>query len=302
MACSVIPIPRRPRFVCAPRNCFGVEPDWILCGNGSDELLTIVVRAFVPAGQSIRCLTPSYSLYLTLAQIQGARCERVRYQRDWQPPVAFMEPDPRVRLTLLANPNSPSGTMVPADEVLRMAKLLGSPLLVDEAYVDFSESHCLSLVREADNILVSRSLSKSYALAGLRFGYLVARPELIRELHKVRDSYNCDTLATAGATAAIDDQDWLAVTRARILATRARMLPMLREMGFEVTPSQANFLWCTRPERSVRPLYEQLKAQHILVRYMEYPEWGEGLRISVGTDAEIDASLSVLQSLVAKEN
>jgi histidinol-phosphate aminotransferase len=146
--------------------------------------------------------------------------------------------------------------------------------------------------------MVSRSLSKSYALAGLRFGFLVAQPHIITQLLKVKDSYNCDALSIAGATAAIDDQAWRLENRAKILATRQRLAAALRELGFSLPPSQANFLWCTRAGQPLKPVYERLKSEGILVRYMNYADWGDGLRISVGTDAQTDAFLSLLKTMI----
>jgi histidinol-phosphate aminotransferase len=169
---------------------------------------------------------------------------------------------------------------------------------VDEAYVDFAHENCLDLVRQCDRVLVSRSLSKSYALAGLRFGFLVAQPHLIEQLVKVKDSYNCDALSIAGATAAIDDQAWLAENRRKIIASRARLTAGLLELGFRVIESQANFVWCTHPAKAAQALYEGLKAQRVLVRYMNYAGWEEGLRISVGTDGEIDACLALLRPMI----
>ena len=143
--------------------------------------------------------------------------------------------------------------------------------------------------------MVSRTLSKSYALAGLRFGYLVADKEVIAMLRKVKDSYNTDSLSIAGATAAIDDQAWLKENVRRCNATRERLTRGLVELGFEVIPSHANFVWCTHPQKNAESLYQQLKANGILVRYMKYPGWGDGLRISVGTDPAIDAVLALLK-------
>ena len=141
-------------------------------------------------------------------------------------------------------------------------------------------------------------MSKSYSLAGLRFGYLVAQPQIAAIISKVKDSYNCDALAIAGATAAIDDQLWLQETRRKIIGTRERMSLRLRELGFQVTRSEANFVWCTSTNVPLRTIYEQLKASRILVRYMEYPDWGNGLRISVGTDDQVDACLGLLETMV----
>jgi histidinol-phosphate aminotransferase len=272
--------------------------DWILCGNGSDDILTVCTRAFVGEGDLLRLPYPSYILYKSLAQIQGARWEEVRFNEDWSLPPAFSAAAERLRLVFLPNPNSPSGTMVSREAVQVMADHLPCPLLVDEAYVDFADFSCIDLAEKNEKILVSRSLSKSYGLAGLRFGFVVAQPQVIEQLIKVKDSYNCDALAIAAATAAIDDQDWLQENQAKIASTRQRLIDGLKQLGMTVIPSQANFVWCTHPSKAAKPIYEQLKAQRILVRYMNYEDWGDGLRISVGTDEQIEALLALLKSLL----
>jgi histidinol-phosphate aminotransferase len=272
--------------------------DWILCGNGSDDILTICTRAFVGQGELLRLPYPSYILYRTLAQLQGSRWEEVRFNADWTLPSSFAAPAAGLKLAFLPNPNSPTGTMISRDAVLESANRLPCPLLVDEAYVDFADFSCVDLVAKNERILVSRSLSKSYGLAGLRFGFLVGQPHIIHELIKVKDSYNCDALSIAAATAAIDDQAWLADNRRKIVATRDRLTRGLAELGFEVTPSQANFVWCTHPRQASKALYESLKAAHVLVRYMNYAGWLDGLRISVGTDEQVDALLGLLKSMV----
>jgi len=276
----------------------GVPRDWILCGNGSDDILTILTRAFVAAGQRLRLPYPSYILYRTLAQLQGANWEEVRFCDDWSLPPEFAAAVPDLKLVFLPNPNSPTGTVVPCEAILRLAEQLPCPLLVDEAYVDFADEHCLGLVAQNERIIVSRTLSKSYALAGLRFGYLVAQPPLIQQLIKVKDSYNCDALSIAGATAAIDDQVWLRETVSKIRATRRRLADGLAGLGFSVLPSQANFVWCTHPSHAAVTLYERLKQDRVLVRYMSYPGWEDGLRISVGTDEQIEALLALLKAMV----
>jgi histidinol-phosphate aminotransferase len=144
------------------------------------------------------------------------------------------------------------------------------------------------------NVIVTRTLSKSYSLAGLRFGFGIAAPELVRELAKVKDSYNCDMLSLAGATAAIEDQEHLRANRAKILATRNRLTKELARLGYDVTPSQANFVWATHRDRPAGPIFRELKLRGILVRYMDYGPHGDGLRITVGTDAEIDRLLAEL--------
>lgn len=288
------PDPTAGAFRIRAGEVLGVDPDWILCGNGSDDILTIVTRTFVAEGDVVRYAKPSYVLYRTLADIQGAVQDVVRYERDWTLGFRFTQPLGRLKLAYLANPNSPSGTQLAPGEVAAIADALPCPLLVDEAYVDFAGSNCLDLVRSNERIMVSRSLSKSYALAGLRFGFVVAQPNVIEQLQKVKDSYNCDALAIAGATAAIDDQAWLHDNVARVRAGRMRLGHSLREMGFEVADSHANFVWATHPTAPHEELYVALKMEGVLVRYMRFAEWGDGLRISVGTEAQVDALLSLL--------
>jgi histidinol-phosphate aminotransferase len=292
------PDPLAMSFRLRAAEVLGVEKDWILCGNGSDDILTIVTRAFVGPGERLRLPYPSYILYKTLAQIQGAVAEEVKFNADWSLPDSFGQATRDLKLAFLPNPNSPTGTLIRRDAILRLAERLPCPLLVDEAYVDFAEENSLDLVRQNEKIIVSRSLSKSYALAGLRFGFLIAQPHMIEQLVKVKDSYNCDSLSIAGATAALDDQAWLAANRAKVLATRGRLTAGLRSFGFEAIDSQANFVWCTHPSKSAKALYENLKAQGVLVRYMNYSGWGDGLRISVGTDEQIEALLGLLRPMV----
>jgi histidinol-phosphate aminotransferase len=278
-------------FCQAAGQALGVDPEGILIGNGSDDVLTILTRAFVPEGGLIVSPTPSYLLYTTLAAIQGACFQGVPFTPDW----GLTRPWPvrNAHLTFLSNPNSPSGTALPLSVVAEWAAELNGPLVLDEAYVDFAEGHGLHLTQKA-NVIVSRSLSKSYALAGIRFGFAVADPALVRELGKVKDSYNCDVLSLVAATAALEDQDYLRTIRARVIATRDRLSTALINLGFEVTPSQANFVWCRHRERPNKAIYEGLKRRHILVRYMLYEGYGDGLRISIGTDAEIDRLLEEL--------
>jgi histidinol-phosphate aminotransferase len=263
-----------------------IDPDDILIGNGSDDILTILTRAFVPEGGLIASPTPSYLLYRTLAEIQGARFEAVRFTESWGLPDPWPYPD--AHLTFLPNPNSPSGTVVPPEDIARLAETVAPrPLVLDEAYADFAEPDAMCSHYPLPNVIITRTFSKSYSLAGIRFGFALAHPETIRELVKVKDSYNCDVLSLAAATAAIEDQEYFQGVRAKILATRARMTTELAALGFEVTPSQSNFLWCRRSDRPVKSIYEELKRRKILVRYMNYDGY-DGLRISVGSDSDID--------------
>jgi histidinol-phosphate aminotransferase len=270
----------------------GVDPACILIGNGSDDLLTIITRAIVPEGGLIAAPRPSYLLYRTLAQIQGARCIDVPFTSAWRLEAAALPPG--THLTFLPNPNSPSGTLIPPEQLADWP----TPLVLDEAYADFAPAHGLHLWRNNPRIIITRSLSKSYALAGLRFGFALGDPAVIAELYKVKDSYNCDALSLAAATAALADQSYMQTQRDKILATRQRLAQELARLGFQVTPSHANFVWCQRQDRPVQPLYTALKERNIFIRYLTYPDYGEGLRISVGTDEEIQLLLGELRKLV----
>ncbi len=276
----------------------GVEPDMILAGNGSDDLLTIITRAFVGPGDRVVCPTPSYILYRTLVELQNGRAASVAYDVDWRlDPEAFAEAAHGAKLAFLANPNSPSGTSIAPDEVAALAGRIDGPLVVDEAYVDFADAHGVELVARHPNVIVLRTFSKGHSLAGLRIGYLIARPEIVAGLTKVKDSYNCDALSLAGGAAALDDPEYLARTRARIVATRRRLTDAMRGFGYHVPESQANFVWCTRPDGSglaATDVYQALKERKVLVRLMRYPGNPDGLRITVGTDAEIDRLLEEL--------
>jgi histidinol-phosphate aminotransferase len=272
----------------------GVEPDMVLAGNGSDDILTIVTRAFIAPGDRAAFASPSYLLYATLLQLQDGHPVIVPYSGDWKLDRGALDV-PGLKLVYLANPDSPSGTAIPREEIAELLGMLDCPVLVDEAYADFAAPrfHSMPLLEKHPNLIVARSFSKGYSLAGIRMGYLVARPEVVEQLVKVKDSYNCNLLSQVASVAALRDRDYLAETRAKVLATRARLTAALRAMGYHVPDSQANFVWATGGPPA-RETFQALKDRKILVRLMTYPGYPEGLRITVGTDEEIDRLLLVI--------
>jgi histidinol-phosphate aminotransferase len=267
----------------------GVSPEMILATNGGDELLACVVRACAGEGDRVAFLDPSYSLYPVLAQMQGARPVVLTYQDDWGLPEGIEETDARV--FLIVNPNAPSGTFESPERLREIARRFQGLILIDEAYVDFAPSHALALTRELPNIVVLRSLSKGYSLAGMRFGYAVGPPAVLRELRKVRDSYPCDAVAIAAATAAIEDQEYARSTWEKIKAERTRLSAELRKRGFTLPESHANFVLAQVPGEA-KPLYERLKGRGVLVRYFDRPRLADKLRITVGTPEQNDRLLA----------
>jgi histidinol-phosphate aminotransferase len=302
---NVYPDPLARQFCRAAAELFDLDPEWILPANGSDENLTILMRTFVDPGELVSYPYPSYILYETLADLQGAEHERLVLNEDWSWDLdSCRSIVQQSKLVLVPNPNSPSGNRWADGDILSLVPPEGV-LVLDEAYGDFAdEPHRAQILSQqaAERIVITRTLSKSYSLAGIRCGFAIAHPDLITSMRKVKDSYNCNTLSLAAGLAALEDQDWIHDNAARISATRARLTEGLSALGYDVVPSQANFVWVTHPDRGHRETYEALKARKILIRYMCFPEatprGGEaidGLRITVGTDEEIDTFLAALQ-------
>jgi histidinol-phosphate aminotransferase len=309
----VYPDPVGSAFRKAAAELHGVEPDWILPANGSDENLTILVRTFVDPGETIAYPYPSYILYETLAEIQGARPIRLPLNPDWSWDVEGTAiARNRAKLLFVPNPNSPSGNLWSDETIINLIPEQGL-LVLDEAYRDFADQpRDMSILRSdaGSRIVITRTFSKSYSLAGLRFGYAIARPELIAQMRKVKDSYNCDALALAGAEAALLDQSWMSSNAEKIRGERGRLARELSHLGFEVVESQANFIWCRHPSRRHREIYEQLKQRKVLVRLMKFPgAFGctvdapfDGLRITIGTTEQIDRFIAELGEVLSSLN
>ena len=274
---------------------YGVPADHIMAGNGSDELLALVLRATIDPGDRVAFPVPTYSLHETLVAEQGGAAVRVPFPADFSLPPALAAA--RARVTFLCNPNSPSGTLVPLERVEALARALPGLLVVDEAYVDFAREHALGLVGRLPNVLVLRTLSKSFSLAGLRVGLAFGHPDLLAGLRTVKDSYNLSRVSQAAAEAALGDLPWMEANLARIKATRTRLAAELERLGFRVPPSEANFVLARQPGVDLGPVARALAARDILVRHFAVPGLEDALRITVGTDAEVDALLTALRDV-----
>ena len=201
------------------------------------------------------------------------------------------------KLTIVCNPNAPSGTWITPQQLGQLAEQVEGVLLIDEAYVDFAEQSCLEHATRYPNVLVLRSMSKGYSLAGVRFGFAVASPDLTRGMSKVKDSYNTDAISQAAAAAAIRDQKYHQECVRQIRDERTRLNEALRALGFEVWPSVANFLLARIGKPKAANLFSALKRQGIYVRYFNEPRLDDCLRITVGLPVQNDALIENLREV-----
>lgn len=264
-----------------------IPPDWITVANGSDDLLSIIMAAFVGSGDRVVYPMPTYVLYRTLAQLQNAYPWEVSYDDLFTLPLELLI-SAQGAVTFIAAPNSPSGTSIPLEQLKQLASQCEGVLVIDEAYVDFAETNALSIVRDHDNVILLRTLSKGYSLAGLRLGFAIAPPALIQDLNKVKDSYCVDAITALLGTAAIQDQAHKNKNAERVKHSRARLAKNLKQLGFRVWPSEANFLMVQPPDANAQALQQQLKQRNILVRHFDLPSLIDKLRITVGTDEQND--------------
>ena len=290
------PNPVGQTFRDAAAQVFGLSADMIICGNGSDDILTVATRTFVPPGGVLAYPEPTYSLYPVLAKLEEAKVSAVPWGNEWSLPLDELV-ETKADAIYLANPNAPSGTFVPSSQIATLASKFDGLLLIDEAYVDFAEDNCIDLVREFSNVVISRTFSKAYSLAGMRFGYAIAQAEVIHEMMKVKDSYNVDAVSVTAATAALLDQESARKTWEYIRSERQRLTSELQQLNWSVIPSQANFILATVPGGRAEDAYLKLKQQGILVRYFPKPGLTDKLRITVGRAEENNALLAGIKSL-----
>lgn len=274
---------------------YGFDPSWVIMANGSDEVLNNLIRAFAAEGEEIAYVHPSYSYYATLAEVQGARVRTYGLTADFR--IAAFPERYQGKLFFLTTPNAPLGPGFPLEYIEELAGRCAGMLVLDETYADFAEGSALELVKRHENVVVTRTLSKSYSLAGMRLGLAIARPEVIAALDKIRDHYNLDRLAQAACVAALKDQAYLQECCRKIRETREWFSTELRTRGYEVLPSQGNYVFAVPPDRNGKRVYDGLFARKILVRHFSDPLLAHGLRISIGTGQEMAATLAALQEI-----
>lgn len=317
------PPPKAQRFRETAAEVHGVRPEQVIATNGGDELLRMAISVFCDPGSpqtktgGLGETYPTYSLYDVLAEIHDTPATKVELRADWSISDDFADRlnATGCRLAIVVNPHAPTGRREPLDVLERIARRFKGVLLIDEAYVDFAEADALPLLRHdlpggpLDNVLILRTLSKGYSLAGLRFGYGLGHPRLIEALDKARDSYNTDALAQAAAVAALRARDEARQSWRRVIEERARLTSELHRRGFHVDPSESNFVLATSPDPSgaggeggaatAGALYRALCDRNIFVRYWDAPRLSDKLRITVGTPQQNDALLDALDDLLA---
>ena len=277
-----------------------LRADNVFAGNGSDEIFTLLFRGFVEPKARAAFPYPSYSLYYTLSEANGVKFDKVNLDRNLDVDFDGLLAK-EYALVIIANPNNPTGKGVDGRKVREFLGKFTGLLVIDEAYIDFYGETLIGLVKEFDNVIVTRSLSKSYALAGLRVGPAIAHPDIIRGLLKIKDSYNVDRLAEAGAVAALKDVKGFKYSMEMVRGNKEYLEEMLEEIGFQVVPSKANFIFTKHPGLKARDIYEELKKRKILVRWFDGPVQSEYLRITVGTMMEIKTLVKELKAILGGE-
>ncbi len=290
------PVSTKLRRLCAEQYGYPDE-NWVLVGNGMDELLALVLRTFVDPGDKVLATDPTYSLYEVLCKLHDCNLVYAELDENFQLTPAFFSA--RARLCFLTRPNAPSGVSVPKQEVMRFCDAFDGIVVIDEAYVDFASDDCMELPKKYGNVIVMRTFSKSFSLAGMRIGTAVARPEIITEFMKTKDSYNMNAVSQAVGIAALEDYACMREHVDKIRANRDQLRSDLQSLGFDVPESQSNFLlasWYGKP--NAESLFEALKRDKILVRYFKTPRLQHALRITVGTKEQCDALVNALSRIL----
>ena len=274
----------------------GLRPEQVTVGNGADDLIEMCFRAFAGAGDAVAYPTPTYPLLDPLCRLhEVVRSTHPTERPDLLPPGLAADPAP---LKFVTNPNSPTGALFDLEAVDAVAEASSGVVVVDEAYVDFAPRSALSLLGRHANVLLLRTFSKSYGLAGMRIGFALGSPELVAALDSVKDSYNVDRLAIAAAVAAVEDEAHHRLIVEEVVRNRAELTPALERLGFEVVPSAANFVFA-RPPRPAAAVAAGLRERKILVRHYDREPLAGWLRITVGTRDQHARLLTALKGVLA---
>ncbi len=291
----------------------GCKPENIIVGNGSDELLALATRAFVEprqtgattrrqiAKQTIQYFTPSYSLYSILAGIHGARRNEVKLPPSFELPTNELLRKSNwnlgAALSYITTPNAPSGRGYATSALAKLCAAQSGVTILDEAYIDFADENALRLTKRFPHVIVSRTFSKAYSLCFQRIGYFVGHPVLIGALNRIRDSYNVNGLGQAAALATLSDIGYYQKQFEYIVQLRTETTVALEDLGFEVVPSQANFIFARPTNITAAEWFQQLRERKILTRWFDAPKVRSWLRITIGTKTEMRKFLSATRAI-----
>ena len=278
----------------------GLPANHIFVGNGSDEVLALAYQALLKQDKPLLFPDISYSFYPVYCKMYQVDYEQIPLDENFKINLAdYQRPNGGI---IFPNPNAPTGIALPLGEIRQLLdNNPNSVVLVDEAYVDFGTESAVSLVKDYPNLLVTQTFSKSWALAGLRVGFAVGQPELIEALIRVKDSFNSyplDRLALAGAKAAVEDQDYFKSTCNKVITSREKLTQALSQLGFEVLPSSANFVFARHPQHEGAWLAQKLREKALLVRHFNQPRISSFLRITLGTEEQNTLLIQLLTELV----
>ena len=279
-----------------------VKRENIIVGNGSDDLLTMIFRAFTSPELPVAIPEPTYSLYPVLAAMQGAKVIKIDLDEanNFDLPGDFLEKAAGANLLIFPRPNAPTGNAFDKEAVRRLCREFDGIVVIDEAYGDFSSDNCMEFATLFPNVLVMRTMSKSYGLAGLRLGYAVGSKELIDGLMKLKDSYNVDMISQAVAEAAFNDREYFNSRCDEIKKQRALLASQLKDLNFRIIPSEANFLFVSPPDRDGERCFKLLREAAVVVRYFPKAAGGRYVRITIGTPGECARLMEVLTAAYSK--
>ncbi len=274
---------------------YGLDPAQVTVGNGGDELIDLCFRAFVDAGDRVAFPTPTYPLFEPLCRIHEAIPSPHPTELPWELPPS-LAPEP-ASLKLIVNPNSPTGAFFATQEVEAVVGASSGIVAIDEAYVDFAAHSCLPLLEHHENVLLLRTFSKSYGLAGLRIGFALGPRDVIEAIDSVKDSYNVDRLAIAAAVAAIEDEEHHRKLVSEVVKSRGILAGALAELGFDLVPSSANFVFA-KPPKPAAEVVAALREHRILVRHYDREPIAGWIRITVGTRDQHEGLLAALKEIL----
>ena len=282
----------------------GLTANQVFVGNGSDEVLAHVFLGLLKHEHPILFPDITYSFYPVYCKLYGISFDNIPLSDDFSISVAdyLKKNNGRNGGIIFPNPNAPTGRALPLKDIETLLQSnQDSVVVIDEAYVDYGTESAIGLVHQYPNLLVTRTLSKSYALAGLRVGYAVGHSDLIEALERVKNSFNSypiDKLAMAGAIAAIEDQDYLKKISQAVIKTRENLIQSLNTLGFETIPSSANFIFTKHPKHDAAVIAAKLREKHIIVRHFKLPRIDQYLRITIGTDEQCDELVKAIKEIL----